>query len=389
MSGFGPPEGRNPFEGFPMFADLARLFSSQGPVNWDVARQTAMWVATEGQPEPNIDPIDRMRIEDLARAADLRVADTTGLSTSVAGGVLSVQAVTRSDWVLHSMEAYRPLLQRLAEAMSRPPEGHVDPDPATQLLGDLGKLMGPVLIGLQAGFMLGHLSRHSFGMYDLPVPRPMFDQVLVVPANIDAFASEWSIPADELRLWVCLRETAHHAVLGRPHVRARMLALLDEYVSGFQVDPDAVESKLSELDPTDAAGLQSLLGNPETLLGVIHSPAQDEVRERVRTLVSTIEGYVDFVLDTAGRRLIGSYDQVVEAVRRRRADASEGEQFAARLLGLDLRRADYERGLGFARGVMERAGDDGLGRLWTDERHLPTAAELDAPGLWLARIDLP
>jgi uncharacterized protein (DUF2342 family) len=31
----------------------------------------------------------------------------------------------------------------------------------------------------------------------------------------------------------------------------------------------------------------------------------------------------------------------------------------------------------------------GLDRLWADEAMVPTPAELDAPGLWLARIDLP
>jgi uncharacterized protein (DUF2342 family) len=39
--------------------------------------------------------------------------------------------------------------------------------------------------------------------------------------------------------------------------------------------------------------------------------------------------------------------------------------------------------------VVERAGEDGLARLWATERELPTPAEVDAPGLWLARIDLP
>jgi uncharacterized protein (DUF2342 family) len=41
------------------------------------------------------------------------------------------------------------------------------------------------------------------------------------------------------------------------------------------------------------------------------------------------------------------------------------------------------------RGVLERAGDEGLSRLWHSERELPTPAEVDAPGLWLERIDLP
>lgn len=389
MSGTGPPEGRNPFEGFPMFGDLARMFGSQGPVNWDVARQTAMWVATEGRVEPNVEPLERIRLEELARAADLRVADSTGLPTSIAGGIVTVQPVTRADWTVHSLEAYRPLIERLAAALNRSGPDEAAADPTTQFLGDIGKLMGPVLLGLQAGFMVGHLSRHSFGMYDVAVPRPAFDQVLVVPANIDAFAAEWSLPTDELRLWVCIHEIAHHAIAGRPHVRVRLAELLEEYVGGFHVDPSALEDVFADLDPTDPGGLQAILGNPETLLGAILTPAQDDVRTRIRTLLTAVAGAVDHVLDRAGRQLIGSYDQVIEAVRRRRAEASDGERFASRLLGLELRRADYERGGTFVDGIVERAGEDGFQRLWADARHLPTEAELDAPGLWLARIDLP
>jgi hypothetical protein len=31
---------------------------------------------------------------------------------------------------------------------------------------------------------------------------------------------------------------------------------------------------------------------------------------------------------------------------------------------------------------------DGLNRLWDRVEHVPTPAEVGAPGLWLARIDL-
>jgi uncharacterized protein (DUF2342 family) len=94
-------------------------------------------------------------------------------------------------------------------------------------------------------------------------------------------------------------------------------------------------------------------------------------------------------MDTTGRGLIGSYGQLTEALQRRRVEASDGERFAGRLLGLELGRTQYERGAAFVRGVVERAGEEGLARLWVSERELPTPAELDAPGLWLARIDLP
>ena len=39
-------------------------------------------------------------------------------------------------------------------------------------------------------------------------------------------------------------------------------------------------------------------------------------------------------------------------------------------------------------GVLEREGDDALRRLWEGDEQLPTQAEVDAPGLWLARISL-
>ena len=80
---------------------------------------------------------------------------------------------------------------------------------------------------------------------------------------------------------------------------------------------------------------------------------------------------------------------LAEAVRRRRVEADPSDRFVERLFGLELTQTAYDRGNAFVAGVVERAGDDGLVRLWQSERTLPTPAELDAPGLWLARIDLP
>src|SRR6188472_4401170 len=107
----------NPFEGMPLFGDIARMLGQQGGGAWDGARQLAVSVATEGASEPNVDPMERMRIEQLARVADLRVADATGLSTSVGGHAVSVQPVNRTRWVMDSLDAYRPLVERLAEAL--------------------------------------------------------------------------------------------------------------------------------------------------------------------------------------------------------------------------------------------------------------------------------
>jgi uncharacterized protein (DUF2342 family) len=80
---------------------------------------------------------------------------------------------------------------------------------------------------------------------------------------------------------------------------------------------------------------------------------------------------------------------LTEALRRRRVEASSVDRFVEQLLGLGLTQTHYDRGAAFVDGVVERAGQDGLSRLWESERTLPTPAEVDAPGLWLARIELP
>ena len=388
---------QNPFGNLPMFGDIARLLSSQGPVNWDVARQLAGWVATDGQDEPNVEPLERMRFEELLRVAELRVADATGLETAPGAGLLRGAPVTRRDWASRTLTAYGPLLERLARALAapspddeQPPEGErTEEEAAAGLLGDLGRMMSPVLLGVQAGSMVGHLARRAFGQYDLPLPRPVSNELLMVPANLDAFVEQWSIPAEDLRLWVCLREVTLHAVLRRPHVDTRLRALLDEYVGAFSFDPGALESSLGDFDPSDPSGLSAVLASPEALLGMLRTPAQEPVLRGIETLVVPIAGYVDHLLDTIGSSLIGSYGRLTEALRRRRVEESDGDRLVNRILGLELGRAQYERGQAFVRGVVERAGEDGLRPLWGSERDLPTAAELDAPGLWLARIELP
>jgi putative hydrolase len=386
----------------PFFGDLARMFQQQqhGPVAWDAARQLAASIATDGQSEPNVDPVVRMQLEQLARVAELNVSQATGLQVSHSGAGLSIVPVTRTQWTQRSMDALRDLFEALAASLSSGMQAAPDPvdpdddsaDPMAAMLGGLMQMLGPMMLGMTAGSMLGHLARRSFGQYDLPIPRPPTDELMVVVPNLDEFGEAWSLPADDLRLWVCVHEVTHHAVLTVPHVRERLDAMLRQYVAGFEPDSTSLEDRLSGIeltDPSSMAGLQDALGDPEVLLGAIRSPAQLAMLPQLESLVAVIEGYVDHIMDSIGGGLISSYGMLTEALRRRRVTADPSDRFVERLLGLELTQAAYSRGSAFIDGVVERAGPAGLERLWRSARELPTPAEVDAPGLWLARIDLP
>ena len=394
----------------PFFADLAKMLSQQGPVSWDAARQLAHSIATGGQSEPNVDPAARIQLEQLARVAELHVGSATGLTTSVSGRGVSIVPVTRTQWLAQSLDSYKPLIERIADALSSGedapdlsqmasgllPDQVSDDDPEAAMgawLGGMMQLLAPMMLGMTAGSMMGHLAARSFGQYDLPIPRRAGgDEIMLVLPNLDEFGTEWSLAQDELRLWVCLHEITHHAVLAVPHVRERLDDLLLRFASGFQPDTSALEGRLDQFDPTDPQGLaamQSMFSDPEMLVGAMRSPEQQHLIPQLEGLVAVIVGYVDWVMDSVGERLMGSYDQITEAVRRRRVEAAAGDRFVGQLLGLDLTQAQYERGRAFVDGVVERSGTTGLERLWAAERELPTPAEVDAPGLWLARIDLP
>ena len=361
----------NPFEGMPLFGDIARLLGQQGGAAWDGARQLAVSVATEGTSEPNVDPVERMRIEQLARVADLHVANATGLSTSVGGRAVSVLPVNRTRWVMDSLDAYRPLVELLADALgpqepADADEPEDDGDPFNGMFSGMLQMFQPMVLAMTAGSMVGHLAQRTFGQYDLPIPRPLTgpssDELLLVVPNLDAFAGEWSLDPDDLRLWICVHEVAAHAVLGVPHVRTRLDDLLTRYVSGFRNDPSALEERIGDIDLTDPSALvnlQEAIGSPEVILGAITSPEQDALRPVLEAIVAVVVGVVDHVVDVVGGQLITDYPMLTEALRRRRVEAAAADRFVERLFGLELTQATYDRGSAF---VERRARARGRGR---------------------------
>lgn len=403
----------DPFQG--LLADLLKMIggATTGSTAWlDAARSLAHGVATDGKPESNADPLTRMRLEELGRVAELHVTDATGLPFD-RPAVLS--PVGRGAWALRVLDAWTPTLARVVEAQRAAPSaggqdeatsgpagtgapdlpslfssGTLDEPGAglEELFGRFATTMGPVLMGMQFGSAAGHLAQRALGQYALPLPWPPSSEVLVVPENVDGFAEAWSLPGDEARLWTCVRELTAHAVLSVPGVADRLSELVDAITAEMVATQNGLAERLGS-QAGDPESLQRILADPESLLADLLTPGEQRTSDDLIAATTVVSGYVDHVTSRVAATLTGSAAALSEAWYRYRTEEASSEQAAGALFGLDLSRAQVDRGRAFVRGVVERAGEDGLAKLWQDARHLPTPAEVDAPGLWLERIALP
>jgi putative hydrolase len=410
-----------------MLGDLLKLMRSGGAFQWELAAQLAQSIATGDSPPRNVDPVERIRFEELSAIAALHVAAETGMGTDAGPGPV-LTAVTKAEWATTSLEQWRGLLDGLAAAAGAggrgtgsadgpgqsgappwsaslsPDEGAAGSDLSplggssdderdlfSALFAQWAEVMTPAMIAVQVGSIVGHLALTSFGQFDLPLPRQSSGRVrlLVLPENLGQFAEDWSIPLDDARLWLCLRELACHAVLDRAHVSRRLSELVLSHSASVRPDPAAIEAHLEGLDLSDLGAMLRILGDPATLAGSDHSGAREQVQRELDTLVAVIGGYVDHITTAASARLLSNPTGIEEAIRRRRVTRGEGERTAEALFGMKLDQDQFDRGRQFIRGVLERGGDHELAKLWVVEGNLPTPSELVAPGLWIERVNLP
>lgn len=383
------PQG--PFDG--LLGDLLKILGGQGGgAPWlESARALAVGVASEGETEANPDPLERIALEQVADVAKRHVAELTG-STGVLD--VTITPVTRGVWAQAQLESWRPMVEKVVSAQAAATgaslaqlAGDDIENGVPPIFGQFAATLGPMLLGLQFGSAAGHLAERALGTYALPLPWPTTGEVLLVPRNVAAFATDWSLPLDEVRLFALTRELAGAAVLGHPGIAASVTALLEAALTdAMTVQSSLIEKMTSSGDPEM---LSSMLSDPDALLAELATPGAMASSSSLTAATTVLGGYLDHLAATVARRLTGSPTLLVEAWHRHRVTDAKGEQAAGGLFGLDLSADEVERGQRFVAGVLERQGDDGLAKLLSTIGGLPTPAEVDAPGLWLERIALP
>jgi putative hydrolase len=386
------PTPFNPFGGMPFFNDMMRAMAQQGPLNWDLAQQFAQLGAVGDTSDPEPDASTRIAYNALADIADMHVREITTLSTGPRDRHVEILTTTRAKWAHRTLTDLRPLFTNLATALNRreEPQDSSD-DPMAAMLGNLSSMMAPAMMGMSIGSMIGALASHALGQYELPLSRPHASEILVVSSSVDSFANDWSIATDDMRMWVLIHELASHAILASSAIEQGLTALVQQHVSAFRPDPQALMDSIGELDPSDPdamARIQGVFSDPMVLMGAMRSPEQEAMAPLLDAHIAAVSGYIDFVVDSVSARLLGVSSPIAEAARRRRVEYGADGQLIERLLGVSLTRAQQQRGRSFIEGVVERNGASALIPMLEKAENLPTPNEVEAPGLWLARLEV-
>ncbi|MDA8271342.1 MAG: zinc-dependent metalloprotease [Actinomycetota bacterium] len=388
--------GSNPFEF--LLGDILKMLGSQMGMHAEMARQMAISVANVPADQPNVDPLDRIKYEELTQILQIHLQNFAALPPALSHNT-KLEAVTRVEWASRTVsdwEKYANMLQKVAEVHqdlkeigSELPSQIEEPENFTQMIQGLSKVLGPAMIAMQLGSMVGHLARVAFGSFEIAVPRPTNAVGMIIPFNVDSFAREWEMPLDQVRLWATLREMVMSTLLSVPLISERVEELISKHIETSTANLNQIQDRLTKLDLTSPEGLQAALSDPTGIFGPEEqSDAQRRILDDMRTTMAVIEGLTSNAMSTLGSRLLGNSTAIDEAFLRRRIERSDGERLSEQFFGIEITRAGIEQGQDFVRGVIERAGEEGLSPLWTRKEAFPTPSELEAPGLWLARLEL-
>ncbi|MEU6413774.1 zinc-dependent metalloprotease [Microbispora sp. NPDC046933] len=362
------------------FADMLSASPEAGPVNWDMAKNIARHaVVAEG--DPSVMEGERRQIVEALNLADLWLNEVTTLPS----GVTTPQAWSRSEWIEKTIPVWKqlcdPVAAQMVETMGGtlgasglPPEAQAMAGP---LMGML-KQMGSMMVGQQIGQALGSLAREVVGSSDIGLP--LSDTAALLPGGVAAFSSGLETPSDEIRLYLALREAAHHRLFQHvPWLRAHLLGAVEEYAQGITVDVSALQDKLQGLDLSDPERIQEVLGGGE-LLKPEETERQKAALTRLETALALVEGWVATVVDAAAEGKLPSAAALAETVRRRRATGGPAERTFATLVGLELRPRRLREAAALWKALGDERGIDGRDAVWGHPDLMPTADDLDNPG---------
>lgn len=302
--------------------------TGDGPIDWSAVTEAARASTDPG--DLDLDEAEkRGYATDVGDARD-RVRTVTALDFDLPN---RVEVMNRHHWLDANVETF--------ERVMRPIEQQAETIPGVARVINTGSM----------AFALSFLSNHVLGQYD---PLLLADNdnhaLYFVRPNINRVAEKLDVPYDRFRRWIAFHEVTHAAEFGAaPWLSEHLESAMEEAIANLSTGTIDREN-LGELDVT----------------------------------MTAVEGYAELVMDEA-------FDDEYEDLRRKLEDKRKGrgplERLIRRVLGLSVKRRQYERGKEFFDAVVAKRDIKTAGRVWESPEMLPTDSEFDDPDAWISRIE--
>ena len=200
-------------------------------------------------------------------------------------------------------------------------------------------------------FALSFLGNNVLGQYDPLLLADNDDHALYfVRPNIQRVAGQLDVEGERFRRWIAFHEVTHAAEFGAaPWLSEHMETTMEETIEKLS-NGELDRSSLGQLDTT----------------------------------MTAVEGYAELLMD---RAFDDEYDDLRRKVDERRQGRGPVASLIRRLLGLGMKRQQYERGKAFFDEVTSARGVAAAGRVWDSPETLPTDEEIETPRLWIQRVN--
>jgi putative hydrolase len=398
--GFGLPGGPGGAGGADpnQFADALRQFADMlsytgGPVNWDLAKNIARH-AISAKGDPSVLAKERAAVNDALRLADLWLDD----ATSFPSGIRKIEAWSSAEWLEATFPVWSSLCEPIAAkavdamgSMTAFDPAQIDADISPEwraMLSGMGgfsalvpmmRQLGGAMLGSQIGNAIGDMAGDMASSTDIGLPLAAEGTAALLPAGVAAFGEGLSVELNEVRLFLALREAAHHRLFGHvPWLRQHLLGAVEAYASGITLDMSRLRDALPDLDMTNPDALSQALSG-EALFRPEDSPQQKAALARLETALALVEGWVATTVAAAADSRLEHAQALAEAIRRRRASGGPAERTFATLVGLELRPRMLREAAALWTDLTQARGIDGRDALWAHPDLLPTADDLENP----------
>jgi coenzyme F420 biosynthesis associated uncharacterized protein len=344
-------------------------------VDWNLAERLAIALAGSG---PQWDGSAEELRSESERAAHL-VRRYTGLRPK--GRLPDAELVDRAEWARVNLESFQDLSARVEEHL----ESRVSGSNNGRVAG-IQRTIVRTATGAEVGLAVGYLSQRVIGQYDVALIGPArAPRLLFVGPNLSSARARLEVNRDLFLRWIALHETTHA-------VHFASVPWLREYIGG--IAEELFEKAALEVKPTEILGKLARL-NPRELLRSVKSGElatlllpedQRRVIDRLTATMTLVEGYAEHVMDAVGDQLDPRYTDLRRALDRDRDHRGPLDSIVSKVLGLEMKLAQYRRGKAFADEVVRTHGIRTLNRAWSEPEALPRPEELDSPGEWVERV---